>query len=84
LTFGEQENLSAELDSACRKDPNMHALFVITRGSSPSPAEALSRSRASQLATTVVLVGGAKIGGSLHTIFVDEGCVAADALSGIR
>lgn len=84
LAFGGQTDIAADMDDACKKDPNMHALFIITRGSVPSPAETLSRTRAGRLAATVVLVGGAKIGGSLHTIFVDEGSVAADALSGIR
>jgi Uncharacterized conserved protein (some members contain a von Willebrand factor type A (vWA) domain) len=84
LPFEKEDDLAAAVNQACRQAQKMQALFVITRGTPISPADSLAQTQAARFATTVVLVGGVKSSGRIHSIYVEEGSLAAEDLSGIR
>ncbi len=60
------------------------ALFVLTREATPGLTDMLERSLAQFNSVTLILVGGSKVSGRVHTLYADPGCNAAECLNSIE
>ena len=83
LAFRGNEDLTLAVAKACTLVGTARALFVLTRETSPALNEALERALLTFPSVTLVLCGGARSGGRIHTLYVEPGCDAALALEGI-
>lgn len=83
LTFDGGDALRGALERACSSLESARALFVLTREATPALTEVLERSLSQYNSMTLVLVGGTKAGGRVHTLYVEAGCNAAECLDGI-
>lgn len=83
LPFRGSEDVTVSLHHACDAAGTARALFVLTRETSPELSAALERALTVFPSITLVLCGGARVGGRIHTLYVEPGCNAAQALEGI-
>lgn len=83
LPFDEKADLSGTLSKSSHGYEQAYALFVLTRGAEPAYMQAIERMLSSYRSVTLVIVGGPKPGGRIHTLYVEPGTEAADSLSGL-
>ncbi len=83
LPFRGSENLPAALALACATASTARALFVLTRETTPDLSMALEHALTMFPSVTLILCGGARTGGRIHTLYLEPGCDAAQALEGI-
>lgn len=83
LLFKDQVLLEKAIDHAADSALSVNAMFVLTRDAKPSVTDRLSRTFAARHPVTMILVGGTRRSGRLHTIFVEAGSNAAESLSEI-
>jgi uncharacterized protein (DUF58 family) len=83
LPFDEKSDLYGALSKSNRGYEQAYALFVLTRGAEPAYMQALERILAAYKSVTMVIVGGPKPGGHVHSLYVEPGSDAADSLCGL-
>jgi hypothetical protein len=79
----EKADLYDTLAKSKRDHERTYALFVITRGAKPADMQPIERILAAYKSVTMVIVGGPKPGGRIHSLYVEPGCDAADSLSSL-